>query len=410
MAGNWADLRGDRRARGYVIDRNDVAACGLTVDVRSSISGIPRGEWDACFHGDPEGWAYYRAIEEAGLAAFTWAYFIARDNGRIVAVVPAFMTDYRLDTTLQGRWRTALHALLRPLKNLLTLRMLCLGSPLADKCHLGFVPGLVAGRRRAILELLLSNVEAFAAAQGIGLIAAKDVAGADLDHDTGAAFAASGFARLPSLPNTVLVLPPDGEPAYLRLLSHSARRDVRRKLKTANMVRIEERHGRDALTLVPEFFGLYDGQRNRSSEHFEQFENLTPEYFRQVLVEQGDAAVVFLYFHDERLVAFNLCFHTGQLFIDKFIGFEPSLSRALNLYVLSWMANVRYCLAHGIPLLQAGQTSYAMKLRLGASLRPNWNLFRHRNAVLNAVLRLAAPMLAADRHDDDLANAAGATQ
>jgi hypothetical protein len=410
VARSRADLHGDRRARSCLIDRNNPATGGLTVDVSSSITGIRSEEWDACFRGDPEGWAYYRSIEEAGLAAFSWAYFIARENGRIVAVAPAFVTEYRLDTTIQGGWRIALQALLRPLKNLLTLRMLCLGSPLADKCHIGFAPHLAAGRRRAVLGHLLSSVEAFAAAQGIGLMAAKDVAGADLDRDTGAAFAACGFARLPSLPNTVLVLPPDGESAYLGSLTRSTRREIRRKLKSAERVRIERRHGRDALDLVPEIFRLYEGQRDRSTGHFEQFENLTPAYFGRVLAEQGDAAVVFLYFHDERLVAFNLCLHTGQLFIDKFIGFESPQARALNLYVLSWMANVRFCLAHGIPLLQTGQTCYTMKLRLGASLCPNWNLFRHRNPVINAVLRLAAPMLAADRHDDDLAHATGSAQ
>jgi Acetyltransferase (GNAT) domain len=410
MVRGRTDLRGDCCAGSFRIDQFNPSSLGLTITVHRTVRGIPRGEWDACFPGDPEGWAYYRAIEEAGLATFAWAYFVARENGRTVAIVPAFITDYSLDTTIQGRWKIALQPLLRHLKNLLTLRMLCLGSPLADKCHLGFIPDLVAGRRREILEALLSSVDAFAAAQGIGLTAAKDVAGADLDHDTGAVFAAAGFARQPSLPNTVLTLPPDGEAAYLKSLSHSTRRDVRRKLKAAHLVRIEQRHGRDALHLVPELFRLYEGQRDRSGVNFEQFENLTPEYFRHVLIEQGDAAVVFLYFHDERLVAFNLCYHTGRLFIDKFIGFEPSLARTLNLYVLSWMANVRYCFARGIPLLQTGQTSYAMKLRMGSSLRPNWILFRHRNPILNAAIRLAGPMLAADRHDDDLAREVGRTQ
>ena len=88
------------------------------------------------------------------------------------------------------------------------------------------------------------------------------------------------------------------------------------------------------------------------------------------------------------------------MFIDKFIGFSLPLARTLNLYVLSWMTNVRYCLARGIPVLQTGQTAYAMKLRMGSELRDNWIYFRHRNPILNAILRLAGPLLAADRHDN----------
>ncbi len=394
---------GNRRAWSRCIDKNDLSAPGLAIVVNRTIRGIPRTEWDSCFPGDPEGWAYYRAIEESGLAAFSWVYFLARERERVVAMVPAFIADYNLDTAIQGASRTALQPLLRRLKKLLTLRMLCLGSPLADKCHLGFAPDLADSRRREVVGRLLSSVDAFGAAHGIGLIAAKDVVDANLDHGADATFAAAGFTRQPGLPNTILALPHGGEDAYLKALSHTARRDVRRKLKTGDQVRIERRHGREALDLVPEIVRLYEGQRDRSRFDFGQFETLTPAYFRQVLVEQGQAAVVFLYLHGGQLLGFNLCYHTDRLFIDKFVGFKPPLSRALNLYVLSWMTNVRYCLARGIPFLQTGQTAYAMKLHLGAKLRPNWIFFRHRNPILNAVLRLAGPILAADRYDDDLA-------
>lgn len=405
-----ADLRGNRRARSRSIDKNVLSTPALAIVVNRTVRAIPRTEWDACFPGDPEGWAYYHAVEESGLAAFSWLYFVARERERIVAVVPAFIADYSLDTTIQGAWRTALQPLLRRLKKPLTRRMLCLGSPLADKCHLGFMPDLADGRRREVVGRLLVSVDAFAAAHGIGLVAAKDVTDTDLGHGAGAAFAAAGYARQPSLPNTVLSLPQGGEDAYLGALSHAARRDVRRKLRIADLVRIERRHGRAALDLVPDIVRLYEAQRDRSRLDFGPFETLTPAYFRQVLVEQGQTAAVFLYLHQGRLLAFNLCYHTDRLFIDKFIGFEPPLSRALNLYVLSWMTNVRYCVARGIPFLQTGQTAYAMKLHLGAKLRPNWILFRHRNPVLNAALRLAGPLLAADRYDEDLTSLSGSIQ
>lgn len=321
-------------------------------------------------------------------------------------MVPAFITDYSLDTTIQGGWKTMLEPLLRRLKNWLTLRLLCLGSPLTDKCHLGFAPDLPAGSRGELLGCILARVDAFAAAHGIGLVAAKDIADADLEPGVGAAFAAAGFARQPGLPNAVLSLQQGSEDAYLRTQSHAARREVRRKLKSLDLVRVEQRHGAEALDLVPEIVRLYEAQRERSRVDFGPFETLTPEYFRHVLIELGRAAVVFLYLHEERLVAFNLCYHTDRLFIDKFIGFEQPLARELNLYVVSWMTNVRYCLARGIPFLQTGQTVYDMKLHLGSELRPNWIFFRHRNLVLNTALRLATPLLALD-YGDDLTRSSG---
>jgi len=377
----------------------------ISVETHLTIRAIPQADWDACFPGDPEGWSYYLAIEEAGLPAFSWVYFTAREADRVIAVVPAFITGYHLATTVQGAARTALAPLLRVFGNVLTLRLVCLGSPQADKCHLGFSPEVLAENRREIASRLLGQLDRFATTQGIGLLAAKDVANEDLAAGIGEAFAAAGFMRQPSLPNARLELRGD-EGAYLNALSSAARRDVRRKLKGAKLVRVEERRGPEALELVPQIVTLYEAQRSRSGVDFDQFETLTPAYFRGVLERLGDAAVVFVYLHDSEPIAFNLCYHTGRKFIDKFIGFSLPLARTLNVYVLSWMTNVRYCIAHGIPTLQTGQTGYAMKLHLGSALQANWIYFRHRNPLINFVLRLAGPLLAADRHDEELAGAA----
>ena len=270
--------------------------------------------------------------------------------------------------------------------------------------------GVSPENRQEIAGRLLGQLDRFAGAQGIGLLAAKDVADDDLAPGVGEAFAAAGFMRQPSLPNTLLELRRAAgayldEGAYLNALSSAARRDVRRKLKGASLVRVEERRGPAALELVPQIFALYEAQRGRSGVDFDQFETLTPAYFRGVLERLGEAAVVFVYLHDDKPIAFNLCYHTGRKFIDKFIGFSLPLARTFNVYVLSWMTNVRYCIAHRIPTLQTGQTGYAMKLHLGSALQANWIYFRHRNPVINFVLRLAGPLLAADRHDEELAGA-----
>lgn len=374
----------------------------IEVRVHRTIREIPADGWDACFPGDPECWAYYLAVEEAGLDAFSWAYLVAWSGDRVVAAVPAFITDYRLDTTIQGAARSALKPVLAVLRRALTLRLLSLGSPLADKCHLGFSGALPIARRYEVAGRLLEGLNAFASAQRIGLLAAKDVAESDLLEGVGEAFEAAGFARQPGLPNAVLALP-ESEAAYLASLPAAVRRDVRRKLKRPALVRVEERRGPAALELVPQVVALYEAQRERSGADFEQFEQLTPAYFRGVLEHVGEAAVLFIYRVGEQPVAFNLCYHTGRIFIDKFIGFSLPAARAHNLYVLSWMNNLRYCIARNIPVLQTGQTGYAMKTRMGSELRPNWIYFRHRNRLLNFFLRLAGPLLAADRHDEDLA-------
>ena len=384
---------------------SDASRQGVTVRVHRTIHDIVPTEWNDCFPGDPEGWAYYRAIEESGLADFSWAYLATREGDRVIAVAPAFITSYKLDTTIQGGLRTVLQPVLRVFGRLLTLRLLCLGSPHADRCHLGFAPGLPAARRGEIAGLLLATLDSCAAAEGIGLIAAKDLAKPDLASGVHVAFAKAGFSRQPSLPNALLALPPGDEDGYLRSLSQAARRDVRRKLKAVARVQVEAHRGLEAIVLIPRIMQLYEAQRERSSVDFDQFETLTPEYFRAVLTRLADTAVVFVYSHEGRIIAFNLCYHSQEVFVDKFIGLELPLARTLNLYVVSWMNNVRYCLGRGIPVLQSGQTAYAMKLRLGSHLRANWIYFRHRHPIVNFALRMAGPLLAADKHDPELSRA-----
>jgi hypothetical protein len=360
---------------------------------------VPQGEWDACFPGDPEGWAYYRALEQSRLAAFSFVYFVARDAGRVVALAPAFVMHYELLTLVEAKPRALPAFLWHWLRRRLALRIVCLGSPLADRCHFGFAPHLSGSERRRIGARILAAADAFAAGHRIGLIAAKDVSGPDGDGDLGACFAAAGFARVAGLPTAALDLPGRSADDYLASLSHATRKDVRRKLRMRDLVKIEVRRGPEALELVPEIFRLYERQRGRVRIHFGEFERLTPEYFRAVLTELGKAAIVFVYWHQDQVIAFNLCLAGEGSFIDKFIGFRQPLARALNLYVLSWMTNVAFCGTHGVSRLQTGQTAYPMKVHLGSKLLPNWNYFRHRNSALQLALRASAPVFAPGRID-----------
>lgn len=377
-------------------------AVAFDVRVHDSVREIAQDAWDACFTDEAESWAYYAATEAALLPGFTWCYFAVRERGQVIAVAPAFITEYRLDTTIQGRVKQLLRPLLAVLRPALTLRLLCLGSPVADICHLGFSATLTFTARGEVAACLLRAFETYATSRGIGLLAAKDMVDDVLAGPVGAAFVAAGYARQPSLPNAVLDVRYSDLNGYLAALSTATRRDIRRKLRVRHEVQVERRYGRQALELVPEILRLYDAQRARSNVDFEQFETLTPEYFRQVLLEH-EGALVFVYRDrggDQRSIAgFNFCYHSARVFVDKFIGLDQPRAGELNLYVLSWINNVEYCIEQRIATLQSGQTGYSMKRRLGSRLVPSSLLFRHRNRGLNVVLRAAGPLLAANRYD-----------
>ena len=367
--------------------------------ITGSIAELPRDGWNRCFADELESWDYYRAVETSGLPDFAWRYFALREGGRLLAAVPAFITDYRLDTTVQGPWKRVTEQIGRHFPRLLALRLISLGSPVSEICHLGFAPEVAEAEKPASLGALLAGLERHAADQGIGLLGIKDAAAAQSSLWQAAALAA-GYQRLPSLPTAYLPLPYADEAAYLASLSAATRKDLRRKLKGAGAIRIEQRH--DIADVLDRVMRLYQETLERSDL---QFERLPAGYFTGVLQALGRHASCFLYWVGEDLIGFNLVLHDGNRLIDKFFGMRQPDGRRHNLYFLIWMTNVRYCLAHGLGCYQSGQAGYGPKRQLGSKLSANWLYFRHRHVMLNRVLGLIGQLVRLDRFDAELADA-----
>ena len=282
---------------------------------------------------------------------------------------------------------------------MVTLKALCVGSPYAERCHLGFAASLDATGRAAAFACLTEALQRQVAVERAHLAVWKDLAPAE-DHDA-SILPGGGFARLASLPVAVLDLPYADEAAYLASLSAATRKDIRRKLAKAGTVRVEFRS--DISALAGDIDSLYEQTRAQSGLDYGELELLPPGYFAEISRALGDRAVFALYWIGEELAAFNLLLVEADRVIDKFLGMRYPLARDHNLYVVSWMANIRFCLARGIKLFQSGQTAYASKLRFGSRLVPSTIYVRHRAAPLQWMLRRLSPWLGFDRFDPDLA-------
>lgn len=355
-----------------------------------SIAEVGRQAWDACFPGALEGYDYLAAVEAAGLAGFDWRYAVVEAEGRVVAAAPGFLTDYSLDTTLTPTGRRLVAAARRLAPRAFTVRMACLGSPCTEDVGLGFLPDLPAARRGEALARLLQAFETTAAAEGCWLLAIKDAPEPDRAVWSAAARAA-GYQPSPGMPSAELAVDFPDLDGYLASLSRATRRDMRRKLKALDHLRVEV--VRDLTGLEPRIAELYRQTRARSDL---QFEDLTAAYFTGVLQRMGERALCVLYWAGDELVAFNLLLQDGVTLLDKFFCMESGRGAALNLYFVSWFTNVRLCLERGLARYRSGQAGYAAKLRLGSRLVGADMYFRHRRPLVNRALRWAAPLLADD--------------
>lgn len=359
--------------------------------------------WNGCFPGEVEGLRYYQACEAARPTHSEMRALVVRTPHGADAVAPMFRLDYALHTSVQdGPIGDLLRRIDRRFPGALTLPMLGLGSPFAERCHFGFAPQASTAARLHAANRVLDALEQEAARSRVGLTVVKDVHDTDLP-ELEPVLRTRGYTRMSSLPVAVLHLPYATLDDYLNSLSAATRKDMRRKLRAADDVEIEIRT--DVTDIQDELYALYEETRQMSPSDYGDFERLPRGYFHHVVSALSPNAFCVLYRVGGTLAAFNLLMVEHDRVIDKFLGMRYPLARDHNLYFVSWMQNVRYCIANGKTRLQTGQGTFANKLRLGSTLEPMHNYFRHRSPVVNGALKIASKFLGFEELDPSLREA-----
>ena len=195
--------------------------------------------------------------------------------------------------------------------------------------------------------------------------------------------------------------------AWLARLSPSRRKDLRRKLRARQTLRVETLSTGDARfaddATVDAFYALYAAVYAQSEIHFDR---LSRDFFAAVLRDGGSGGVVFLYHRGEELLGFNLCYVHGEALVDKYVGFRYPQAREANLYFVSWVHNLDYACARGLKRYIAGWTDPQIKAYLGA----RFSLTRHavylRNPLLRTLLRRLARRFESDRQWQEAGDAA----
>ncbi len=359
--------------------------------VANSIREVGKQAWNACFKDEVEDFDCLLAIEEAGIEGFAWRYVTVIENGTVIAAMPAFITNYQLETTLEeGAVRRFIRRMRGIFPGFLTLKLACLGSPCTETGKPGFCANVPPERQPELLAQLIAGLENLADGQGCSLRGVKDVP-EPYASEFAPVFARSGFASIPGLPTACLDIDFDSVESYLGRLSAGTRKDMRRKLKSLERVTIETRT--ELADLMPRVMVLYHETRSRSEW---QFEALTAGYFSGVLGRMRGRSFCTLYFAEGKLLAVNLLVHNESTLIDKFFCMDGEEGRAYDLYYLSWFTNLRYCIEHRIARYQSGQAYYENKLRLGSRLTANTMYFKHRNKGIQWLLRLVSPLFVVD--------------
>lgn len=355
------------------------------VIIKSSIEDFNKTDWNNCFKNTIEDYDYLLATEKANIKGFNFFYIAIIEEEKILAATSAFTTHYSLDSTVRGILKKILLGIKKIFPNFLSLNLACIGSVETEINYLGFYPGITDEHKKNFLRQILDAFEEFSKNKGIRLLGIKDVPKNEnyLWQDV---MRSLNFTVMNGLPTAINEIKFKNFDDYLSTLSYNNRKNLRRKLKK-NVITINAAKNLEDLNNIMDF---YYETKNRSDL---QFGELTEDFFKGILKYMNNKAIFSIYSAEGNIIGFNLSLYNQNTLIDKFLCTKDDVGRKYNLYFISWIEQIKYCINHNIKIYQTGQAAYETKLSLGSKLLPNYIYFKHQTSWIYKILKLIRPIL-----------------
>ena len=315
-------------------------------------------------------------LQESGIDGFTLRSIVVLKDDAPILLLPLFETRFDLSAFVEGWVKKSLQVAGRLIPSLFQPRVLCVGSLVGEWSEIGIDPQIDEETLDAACKMAFGALQTLAA---------------ELESDIVALYNFNHYSKLPGEVfkkfNRVhyracarLQIDFSSMEDYLGRLSRGARKDLHRKMRIAPQVRVIR-----SCAIAPfldRIYALYLETVARGPLALGVHNRL----FFEKICEKVPGAEYTLYFAEEELVAFNLLVVNHDAMVDMFFCMDYGLGRTYNLYVLSWLENVRTCLERNIPLYYAGQGTEKTKAHLGATFIPSFILFKHRRPVFDRLL------------------------
>jgi hypothetical protein len=315
-------------------------------------------------------------LEESGVDGFNLGSIVVFNDDAPVLLLPLFETRFDLSTFVEGWVKKSLKAAGRLMPSVFQPRILGVGLVEGEWSEIGFDPQIDGGTLDAAYKMAFSTLQTLAAEHKNDMVAFYNFNQyGKLPGDV-----CKKFNRVQFRPCAQLPIDFSSVEEYLSRLSGAARKDLHRKMRVAPEVRVIR--SRTIAPYLDRIYQLYQDTVARSPMALGVHNRL----FFDKICERVPGAEYTLYFVQDELVAFNLLFVKQEALVDKYFCMDYRLGSKYNLYVLSWLENVRTCVERKIPLYFTGQGTEKTKAHLGATFIPSYILFKHRHPVFDRLL------------------------
>jgi uncharacterized protein len=315
-------------------------------------------------------------LQESGINGFNLRSIVVLKDDAPILLLPLFETRFDLSTYVKGWTKKSLKVAGRLIPSLFQPRVLGVGLLIGEWSEIGIDPQIDEGSLDAACKMAYSTLQTLAAELKSDIVAFYNFNQySKLPREVFKKFnqvQCQSCARLPINFNSM--------EEYLSRLSRAARKDLRRKMRASHEVRVIRSH--NISPFVDRIYKLYLETVERSPITFGVHNRL----FFEKICERVPGAEYTLYFVQEELAAFNLLVVKQEAMVDKYFCMDYGLGRKYNIYVSSWLENIRTCVEQKIPFYYAGQGAEKIKTHLGATLIPSFILFKHRQPVIDRFL------------------------
>ena len=350
------------------------------------------GAWRQALQNKCQDHRYYEIVEDTLECGFEHHYFLLEDaSGNVRAIQPVFFVRQNLVEGVPGKIRSIVDVVRKILPRFLTMRVLMVG------CAAGAGDLGVSDKNDEtwVAKALETELPKYAQQNKTSLIVFKDFYAEY--RPALASLCSNGYARIPSMPITRLLLPYANWDEYFRTLSKASRKDLRRKFRKAERVaEIEMEVVSDITPFIDEIYPLYLAVHERSPL---KFETLTKNYFCAIAQRMPEQARFFIWRHNGKIVAFSFCLVCGDAIYDECIGLDYSVALDLHLYFYTLRDIISWALQQRLKFYYSNPLNYEPKLHLDCELVPLDLYVRHTSALLNPIFRRVVKYLGPTRHD-----------
>ncbi|MDD5669993.1 MAG: hypothetical protein PHE58_08205, partial [Candidatus Omnitrophica bacterium] len=196
-----------------------------TVD---SITKIAREDWARVIGDIPEGYGFYKTLEESNLKEFSFHFALIEEHGIPVLIAPFFIGDFNLDIGVDGFLKTIIIFIRRAFPKFLICRTLFVGSPFGENGTIGI--DKTRPSPEILIDCLIYGINKVCTRDKCSLILFKDFLQKD-KHMLSSLPAKHGFFEVKSFPTVNVNLPFTSADEYLKNLGSSTRKNLKRKLK-----------------------------------------------------------------------------------------------------------------------------------------------------------------------------------